>query len=132
MKILIDTCVILDLIENREPFVEDAKKIFLMVAQNKISAYVTACSIKDIYYLSHKHNHSNEESKQIVKSLLKLVNVLDVNGKDLSNALASEMSDYEDAVLAQSCQRNEIKYIVTRNIKDFVNSPIPAILPSKI
>ena len=132
MKLLIDTCVVLDVLENREPFVSDAKRIFLMAAQNKATMYITACSVKDIYYLIHKYNHNSDESKRVVASLLKLFNVLDVNGEDLANALAVDMNDYEDSVITQSCLRNQIDYIVTRNIKDFVNSPVRAVLPADI
>lgn len=132
MKILIDTCVILDVLENRKGFVEDSKKLFLMTAQNKIESYITACSIKDIYYLFHRYNHSNEKSLKAISSLLKLFNIIDVNGDDLASALALDMNDYEDAVVAQSCVRHDIDYIVTRNIKDFYSSPVPAILPSQI
>ncbi len=132
MKLLIDTCVVLDVIENRADFVEESKRIFLMTAQNKIESYLTACSVKDIYYLVHKYYHDNDKAKEVVSTLLKLFNILDVNGNDLANALADNMNDYEDATMVQSCLRHNIDYIVTRNIKDFVNSSIPAIFPSQI
>ena len=32
MRTLIDTCVIIDALQSREPFVEDAQKIFLLAA----------------------------------------------------------------------------------------------------
>ena len=37
MRALIDTCVIIDALQNREPFAEDAQKIFLAVANKRFS-----------------------------------------------------------------------------------------------
>ena len=39
------------------------------------------------------------------------------------------MRDFEDAVQAYCAKRHRIDYIVTRNVKDFVNSPVKAISP---
>ena len=132
MKYLIDTCVVLDTLEDRKPFSEDSNRIFKMVISGQIEGYLTACSIKDIYYVYRKYSHSNEESKKYINGLLNLFNIVDVNGADLGNALASDMNDYEDAVLAQSCLRHGIDCIITRNMKDYTNSPIKAVLPSEI
>jgi len=40
------------------------------------------------------------------------------------------MSDYEDAVIATIALRENASYIVTRNIADYVNSPVPAVTPA--
>jgi predicted nucleic acid-binding protein len=39
------------------------------------------------------------------------------------------MPDFEDAVIAAVAQREGADYIVTRNTKDFIASPVPAITP---
>ena len=45
------------------------------------------------------------------------------------DALAAPMKDYEDALVAACAARNKIGYIVTRNIKDYEQSKVQAILP---
>jgi nucleoside phosphorylase len=47
------------------------------------------------------------------------------------DALASEIKDYEDAVVACCAYRSQIDYIVTRNIKDYAASKVRAISPEK-
>jgi len=42
MKALIDTCVVLDLLQKREPFFNAAYNIFLLIANFKFEAYVSA------------------------------------------------------------------------------------------
>ena len=49
MKALIDTCIIIDALQSREPFKDDAQKIFLSAARKEFDGYVTANSITDIY-----------------------------------------------------------------------------------
>ena len=57
--------------------------------------------------------------------------ILEVSEEDCIKALGSQITDYEDAVIAQVARRNGCDYIVTRNLKDFENSPIPAVSPSQ-
>jgi hypothetical protein len=39
------------------------------------------------------------------------------------------MSDYEDALIATCANRNKVDWIISRNTKDFINLPVPAITP---
>ena len=132
MKVLVDTCVVLDVLTKREPFYEDSKRIFTNIAQGKMFGFVTACSINDIYYLLNKHVHNASESKNIISTLITLFDVLDVNGEDIGNALASNVTDFEDATIVESALRHHIDAIVTRNAKDFKAAPINVFDPSEL
>lgn len=129
MNVLIDTNVILDVLAKRSPFYENAEKIFFLVAEEKITASITANSVTDIYYLIRKHLKSLEEAKLVLLKLFTLFQIIDVTGEDCEKALELDISDYEDALLVTCAQRSKVEYIITRNIKDFVNSPIPSISP---
>mgnify|MGYP002627347932 CR=1 FL=1 len=39
------------------------------------------------------------------------------------------MNDFEDAVQASCAKKHFIDLIITRNVKDFTNSPVYAIIP---
>ena len=56
MRAVIDTCVIMDAIQNREPFAEDAKAIFRAAANKWFAACITAKSVTDIYYYPLLYN----------------------------------------------------------------------------
>ena len=56
MKALLDTCVIMDAVQNREPFAQDAQAIFLAAANETFLAFVTAKAMTDIYDLTHPWN----------------------------------------------------------------------------
>lgn len=64
MKAFIDTCIIVDALQDREQFFEDAHSVFLLCANRQFEGFLTAKSITDIYYLTHRYTHSG---KKIVK-----------------------------------------------------------------
>ena len=130
MKVLIDTCVVIDVLQDREPFSADAKKLFLAVANEKCEGMLTAKTTTDIYYLMHRHTHSDKESRRVLNALFTLFELLDTTGLDCKKALSSETSDYEDAVMIESAIHAEVDCIVTRNLKDFEKSPISVYSPS--
>lgn len=129
MDVLIDTNVVLDALVSREPFSEAAQKIFLLAAEDEINAFLTANSVADVYYLLHKYLHRKSGCRETLIKLFALFDILDVTASDCKNALELEMSDYEDALLASCAKRKRMDCIVTRNLKDFVKSPVKAISP---
>ena len=129
MKILVDTNVIIDALIAREPWNESAEKIFLLGANHIVDLYITASSATDIYYLIRKHLHNVQIAKQVMGKLYSLINILEVTGTDCIEALASQIKDYEDAVVERVASRKEMDYIVTRNIKDYQDGSVKVILP---
>ncbi len=129
MKILIDTNVILDALINRTPYNSSAEKLFLLAAENKLTAAITANSITDIYYLLSKHLKNKDIAKQALVNLFSLFQILDVTANDCKKALILPIEDYEDALLVTCARRNKINSIITRNLKDFAESPIHAVSP---
>lgn len=129
MKVLIDTNVIVDALTSREPWKESAEKIFLMAANRIMDVYITASSATDIYYLVRKYLHNTEQARQVMGKLYSLVGILAVTGDDCVDALASAVSDYEDAVVERAAVKADMDYIITRNVKDYQEAMIKAILP---
>lgn len=130
MRVLIDTCVIIDALQSRAPFAEAAQKIFLYSANKKFEGYITAKASTDIYYLTHRLTHSDEETRKILSKLYSLFHLLDTTSLDCRKAISSELSDYEDDVMVETATRSEMDCIVTRNIKDYMESPVMVYEPS--
>ena len=70
-----------------------------MAFHKKITAYITASSVTDIYYIIQKLKNKRE-------------------------ALNSNFTDFEDAVINFSAVNSNIEIIVTRNISDYKNSKL--------
>ena len=105
--VLFDTCIVLDLMQKREPFFDDAQRLFLAVANRRIKGCLTAKSVLDIYYLLHRANHSGEETKKYLVALLKLFEILDTTAVDCRKAVLSGVSDFEDAVRLYRYEESE-------------------------
>lgn len=129
MKILVDTNVIIDALTSRKPWNESAEKIFLMAANHTIEMYITASSATDIYYLIRKYMHQTQKARAVLERLFSLTGILEVTANDCLEALVSSIGDYEDAVMEKVASRNDMDYIVTRNIKDYQGGNTKIILP---
>ena len=129
MRALVDTCVVMDAIQDRAPFAEDAKQVFRAVANNWFTGCITAKSVTDIYYLSHRCTHSDEKARLILSKLFLLFDVVDTAGMDVRRALSSGFPDFEDAVMMETAIREEAGCIITRNLKDYKQSSVPVYTP---
>lgn len=131
MRALIDTCIIIDALQEREPFAMDAKNIFISAANNIFIGYITAKAATDIYYLMHRYTHSDKTSRETLNKLFTIFNLLDTSGIDCQNAILSTISDFEDAVMAETAIRSKVDCIITRNTRDFSNANIPIYSPKE-
>lgn len=130
MKLLIDTNVILDIFLKREPFFTDSYAAIRKAAEQDVECWLSASAVTDIFYILRKSLQSAEQAKLILNNLMQLAAFSDVLASDLMDALASEMSDFEDAVVNAVAVRIGAAYILTRNTKDFEKAEIPAISPA--
>jgi len=131
MRVLVDTCVIIDALQARVPFAEAAQKIFIHSANKQFEGYITAKSVSDIYYLTHRLTHSDTETRKILSKLFILFHLLDTTSLDCRKAISSEISDYEDAIMVETAIRSEMDCIVTRNETDYAKSPIMVHKPTE-
>lgn len=130
MRVIIDTCVILDYLQGREPFFDDALNIAIGSANREFEGYITANSITDLYYIVRKATHSDKKTRRIVSKLLEVFGLVDTLAEDCVNALSSGITDYEDAVMEQSALRSNIDCLVTRNVRDYSKSRVKILTPS--
>lgn len=131
MGIVCDSNIILDLLLQREPYWSDAACVLNTCEQYDEEVFVSASSITDIYYISHNHNHSKSKSLGVVKEIMKLCSICEVNQDDIINATEMAGRDFEDCVLAAAAIRQECKCIVTRNKKDFKDFGIKVCTPKE-
>ena len=131
MKALIDTCIVIDVLQDRQPFAHDAQSVFLSAANKQFDGFLTANCMTDIDYLTHRKTHSDEKTRQILNKLLCLFDLLDTTAMDCRRALLSGMTDYEDAVMVESAVRCNLDCIVTRNVKDYERALLPVYTPGE-
>jgi predicted nucleic acid-binding protein len=128
--VLLDTNVILDLLLERPDFVKEAQQICERVEAGTCHAMLCATTVTTIDYLAQKQL-GRAGARAAVMALLDLYDIAAVTRATLTMALASEMPDFEDAVLAHAAHQAGAQFIITRNLRDFAKSPVRAYTPTQ-
>lgn len=124
MRVLIDTNIILDFLLQREPFFQDAERLFQAIDSGEIVGYVTATTLTDIFYVARKYTGNIQQARQSVLDTLTVMVICPVNKTVLESALASELADFEDAVQIACAISQDLEAILTRD-QGLVSSAIP-------
>ncbi len=129
MRIMIDTNVVLDVFLKREPFFQASYEVMKQSALQIHEGFISAAAATDIYYMLRRSLRDDAKAKESMEKLLALVGIADALGEDVHAAMASNMVDFEDALVAAIAQRCQLDRILTRNTKDYAQSPVKAVTP---
>ena len=130
VKILIDTNVILDVLCKRAEFLEHSSKVWKFCEEKRVDGYISALSVADIVYIMRRELNP-QKTRYIIWQIADVFKIADLKTGDLENAADMCADDFEDAV--QMCQADRLgaDYIVTRNIRHYKDSKIPALTPAE-
>jgi len=128
LRVILDTNVVLDVLLERQPFVEPALAVFALAERSEFEGFLCATTLTTIDYLMSRYL-PQADTRQRIWRLLSLFEVAVVNRPIIERALRSKISDFEDAVLDEAGQLAGAEMIVTRNVKDFIHSPLKVLDP---
>ena len=84
----------------------------------------------NVFYIARKEVQ-RKQAQRMMNNLMSTFEISPVNRDVLHSALQLEMDDFEDAVQIASALADGLDFIVTRDVRDFVNSPIRTISPAE-
>jgi len=122
-RIFVDANIVMDLLEKREEFYQEAQELFTLSDKKNAKLYVSALTLANVHFLLYKH--LKMEARKVLAKFKVLVEVLAVDDKIIDLALTSDLKDFEDAIQYYTAIENEMDIIITRNKKDFKNSDLP-------
>lgn len=131
MRVLFDTNILIDFLLDRAPFADAAADLLSKADRGEIQGLACANSFTTIFYLVQKAV-GLAAARRHTRALLSILEVAPVSRATLEHAADSVMSDFEDAVIAASGRQANAECIVTRNERDFANSPIPVHSPKTL
>jgi len=131
MKVLVDTNVIIDVLDNRDPFFKDSYRIIQLGLEGEIETIMSAGAVTDVYYILRKYINDSNTVKEKIFILSNFVKICNSTSNDITKALILFIPDFEDSVIAATARREKADYIITRDEEDFANSPVPAMNPSQ-
>jgi predicted nucleic acid-binding protein len=130
-RILFDTNVVLDVLLDRQPYVEASAAAWVSAETGRSEGMLAAHAVTTIHYLVRKEM-GNHKARRIVSAILRVFGVAAVDGAVVQEALQLPLSDFEDAVTAAAARLAGCECIVTRDPKGFRGSPVRALTPEAL
>jgi predicted nucleic-acid-binding protein len=129
-RVFIDTNVLIDYVSKRDSFFEPAAQIMQLGQRRKVEILVSGLSFATCSFILEAHyKFSNDNILRIFSELIKTCNITPVDSDVINKAIASNFSDFEDAMQYQSALRGNADCILTRNKSDFTSSKIRVFAP---
>lgn len=128
-KLFVDSDVIIDFFTDRKPHVNPASELFELNEQEKITLFVSAVSINNIYYIVRRFL-GHKKTLEVIEILAEMTEIIGTTKNEILQALRNDFSDYEDSIQYSSALNiTNLDAIITRNIKDYRNSSIAVMTP---
>ncbi|MCY3722093.1 MAG: PIN domain-containing protein [Candidatus Poribacteria bacterium] len=131
IHVLLDTNVILDVLLDRTPWSTDAVVLWQAKLDGQFTAYVTATSLTDIFYITRRYA-GREKAWQSVYSCLDQLSVIPVGIDELRLATTLNGNDFEDSLQIACAISGQLDLIVTRNLAGFPRNNIPILTPQQM
>ena len=127
---LVDNNVLIDVALRRQPFFSPAVELLERLAQDPGRGFMAWHTVSTFYYIVQQ-TLGDERTRSIIAELSGFLTVASITHESLLYALSLSMTDFEDAMQVAAAQAAGAEHVVTRDISDFTNSPIPAITPDQ-
>ncbi len=114
MRLLFDTNIVLDVLLDRQPFVERSKQLWQAIDEGHVRGYVTATTLTNIFYVARKLV-GGEKARAAVKVCLDTFEICPVDRPTLDLAMNIPIDDYEDALQVACARLADVDAIVTRD-----------------
>ncbi|MGX8713922.1 MAG: type II toxin-antitoxin system VapC family toxin [bacterium] len=122
-RLFLDTNIVVDLLDRREPFCQDAVRLFSMAYNKQVQLVVSPITFSTASFLLRKHGP--EEVRKLLSNFRQLARVATTDERTVDDSLASQFQDFEDAMQYYTALRADAEVIITRNGKDFAASKLP-------
>ena len=131
MKWMVDLNVVLDVLQHREPFYGASARVLSKIVRGEASGCLPAHAVTTIHYIVRRHVDLTA-ADDAIDWLLANLEVEPQGPGTFVRARSLPFKDFEDAALASAAEAAGCTQIVTRNVADFADSPVPALTPEEL
>jgi predicted nucleic acid-binding protein len=129
VTVTVDTNVLLDVFQKREPHYAASAQVVSMVVAGTLVGVCPAHALTTLYYLVRKYA-SKPEAEAAMDRVLSHFQIGNLDSDGWREARQLLLADFEDSVVAAVARATASAFIITRNAGDFTGSPVPAIPPA--
>ena len=128
-KLLLDSNVIIDYLNEREPFYHKARLIMIAGRIGDLDLFVSSSQITDLLYVLSEGGKKSlvPKTQEKLRGLCTFVNVVNVGRNEVDAMLLSSWADPEDALLYEVALNTKVDFVLSRNQQDFESSLIPVL-----
>lgn len=126
---LVDTDVLIDVALSREPFFIDSSVVVDLLRERGETLFVAWHTVSNLFYNVQRQRNA-DFARRVVADLSTYAQVAGTSTDDLRFALSLPLPDFEDAMQVAAARACDARYIVTRNVRDYVDSPVPTLTPA--
>ena len=128
MRLLIDANILCAAREGAPCW--DAALLWKLCETRRAEEYVATLTFANpVYVMSRKL--APEQLAEVWNRLALFFRFVALTEADIAQAARMQWDDFEDAVQSAIAERIRADYIVTRNVRDFSRSPVPALTPAE-
>ena len=121
-KVLIDTNVVIDVIDANRPCHAEAIGLF---ERQDVEICVIVTSLKDSYYILNRIYRDEARARDDVKTIMQATTILDITAADAWEAIASDEPDFEDGLVRSVAETSRVDVLITRDAEAFGACRIP-------
>ena len=130
MKITVDLNVLLDVAQNRQPHYAASEEVLHRARLGEYTAVLPGHAITTLHYLIEKHSGITA-ANETIDGLLADFAVQPVDTANFLRARQLPLKDFEDAIVVVMAEATSSRYLVTRNVADFVGAPVSVLTPTE-
>jgi predicted nucleic acid-binding protein len=125
-KVLLDDNILLDILLERDPFVEDSSKIWELIEAKQVEGYVTLTTLNKIFDVG-RDNGGFEIAWEAISEIRSVMEVCIIDDRILEIAHSYHLKDFEQSIQLACAKFFKLDYIVTRKV-GYIKSSLPTSL----
>ena len=118
--------MLLDVVLRREPHFATSRAFLTRAEEDDEPACIAWHTVSNVYYIAGQRD---VDARAFLVRLTDWIEIAPTDAESVRYAAGLAMADFEDALQVAAAHACDARYIVTRNVRDFVGSKIPAISP---
>ncbi len=132
MRVFVDANVWVDLMLERQPFLNQSVTMMSIVMDNNWRFGISSVSIVTAHFICHDRNKMPiAELKRKLSYFESYMDICTVSSDEIINAYNSDWNDFEDCVQYHTAKEWCADCIVTRNPRDFSKSELEILTPDE-
>lgn len=128
--ILLDLNVVLDVVQKRQPHYQASAAVLAEVTAGQVDGCLPAHAFTTLHYLVGRYQ-TPSKADAVINWLLQYFHVAGTSRSELVRAQSLGWRDFEDAVVAAAAESAGCTHLVTRNVRDFRQAPLPVLTPEE-